>query len=115
MDLAQKHCIPCEGGTLPLTKDEAGTLLQQLHGWNISSDAKSIHKTYKFKNWQEAHDFLNKVSEIAESEGHHPHMCLRWGRVDVTLATHAIDGLSENDFILAEKIDVTSPKSGVVN
>ncbi|MEK9153845.1 MAG: 4a-hydroxytetrahydrobiopterin dehydratase [Patescibacteria group bacterium] len=103
--LVQKHCVPCEGGTPPLKKDEAEILLQQLNGWSVASDAKSIHKAYKFENWKQAHEFVNKISDIAEKEGHHPDIALRWGSVGVTLMTHAIGGLSENDFILATKID----------
>lgn len=105
MDLSQKKCVPCEGGMPPATKEEAEIMLQQLPYWSITSDAKSIHKTYKFKDWKQAHEFVNKISDVAEEEGHHPDIDLHWGRVGVTLTTHAIGGLSQNDFILAAKID----------
>ena len=105
MDLAAKKCVACEGFETPLTKEEADVLLRQLEFWGVTSDAKSIHKTYRFKDWKLAHAFVNKISDIAESEGHHPDIDLHWGRVGVTLTTHAIKGLSENDFILAAKID----------
>lgn len=106
MDLTKQKCVPCEGKETPLTKTEAEILLKQVPGWELAGDAKSISKNYKFKNFQEALDFINKVGEIAESEGHHPDIHLtnyRQARID--LSTHAIKGLSQNDFILAAKID----------
>lgn len=105
-DLTKKHCKPCEGGVKPLTPDEYGAYLRtELSGWT-DVDEKKITKEYKFKNFKEALAFVNKVGEIAESEGHHPDINLHgWNKVTVTLSTHAIGGLSENDFILASKID----------
>lgn len=105
-DLINKKCVPCEGGVRPLTPDEYGAFLRnELSGWN-DVDEKSLVKEYKFKNFKEALAFVNKVGEIAESEGHHPDINLHgWNKVTVTLSTHAIGGLSENDFILASKID----------
>ena len=105
MSLTDRHCIPCEGGVAPLTKEEAETLSWELKYWSIASDVKSIHKTYTFKDWKQAHEFVNKISEVAEAEGHHPDIDLHWGKVGVTLRTQVIGGLSENDFILAAKID----------
>lgn len=105
VDLSAKRCIPCEAGVAPLSRKEAEVLLKQVQGWELSSDAKALRKTFKFKNWKEAMQFTNAVSDIAESEGHHPDIDLHWGKVDVTLSTHAIQGLSQNDFILAAKID----------
>lgn len=105
MTLLQKRCIPCEVGTIPLTRDEAEVLLQQTPGWGISEDTKKITRTFKFKNFKEALAFVNKVGEVAEAEGHHPDIKLVWGRVGIELTTHAIKGLSENDFILAAKIN----------
>jgi 4a-hydroxytetrahydrobiopterin dehydratase len=105
-NLAQKKCVPCEGGVPPITGDELETYLQQVHGdWKLSDDDKKIHREFKFKNFAEALAFVNKVGEIAEAEDHHPDVYLAWGRVTVWLFTHAIGGLSENDFILAAKID----------
>ena len=105
-DLAAKKCVACEGGTAPLNRIEAEVLLKQLKPfWTLTSDAKSLHKTFKFKDWQEAFAFVKEVSGIAENEGHHPDIDLHWGRVGVSLTTHAIKGLSENDFIVAAKID----------
>jgi 4a-hydroxytetrahydrobiopterin dehydratase len=105
MGLAQKHCVPCEGGTLPLFKPQAEEILKQLHGWLLSADAKKLTKEFKFKNFLEAMVFANKITPIAEAEGHHPDLSVGWGRVKVELTTHALGGLSMNDFILASKID----------
>lgn len=105
MDLVQKKCMPCEKGTLPVTKAEAERVLAGMSHWELSEDAKKITKTYKFKDWQEAVSFVNAISAVAEDENHHPDIDLHWGRVGVTLSTHSIGGLSENDFIVAAKID----------
>ena len=104
-DLASKHCVPCEGGMPPATKEEAEILLGRVKDWKLSGDAKHISKEFKFKNFLEAMAFANKITAIAEEEGHHPDLSIGWGRVGVELTTHAIKGLSENDFILAAKID----------
>jgi 4a-hydroxytetrahydrobiopterin dehydratase len=105
-DLTKKKCVPCEGGVKPLTPDEYGSYLRsKLDGW-VDVDAVKIEKEYKFKNFQEALDFIARVGQIAEEEGHHPDIYLHnYKHVKLTLYTHAIAGLSENDFILASKID----------
>src|SRR3989344_8928933 len=105
MDLASKHCVPCEGGMPPATKEEAEILIQKVNDWKLSGDAKHISKEFKFKDFLGAMGFANKITAIAEEEGHHPDLSIGWGRVGVELTTHAIKGLSENDFILAAKID----------
>lgn len=105
MSLLEQKCIPCEGGTMPLTIPEAQKLLTEIPSWTLSSDVKKISKSYSFKNFADALLFTNKVGELAEREGHHPDIALGWGKVDITLTTHAIGGLSVNDFILAAKID----------
>lgn len=105
MDLTQKKCVACEGGAAPLNKIEAEVLLKQVPGWALSADAKSIAREYRFKDFKEALAFVDSVGALAEEEGHHPDMALSWGRVGIELTTHAIGGLSENDFILAAKID----------
>jgi 4a-hydroxytetrahydrobiopterin dehydratase len=105
MELAQKKCVACEGDARPLNKIEAEVLLKQVNDWQLSSDAKTISKQFTFKNFAEAMAFANQVGEIAESEGHHPDLSIGWGRVGIELTTHAINGLSENDFIVAAKID----------
>ncbi|MCB0807171.1 MAG: 4a-hydroxytetrahydrobiopterin dehydratase [Bacteroidales bacterium] len=105
MELKEKSCIPCEGGVDPLTKAEVSDYLGKLKvGWK-TADFKKIHKNYPFKDFKQAMDFANKVANIAESENHHPDMCVHYGSVDMEISTHAIGGLSENDFILAAKID----------
>lgn len=103
--LSQKHCVPCEGGTKPLSPDEYGSFFRTLSDWEDLENTK-IQKTYKFSNFKEALTFVNKVGEIAEEEQHHPNIYLfGWNKVRITLTTHAIKGLSENDFIMASKID----------
>lgn len=105
-DLTQKHCVPCEAGTEPMPIEEAERLVQQIdHNWKLNEYTKSISKDYTFKNFKEAMAFANKIADIAEEEGHHPDLFVSWGKVHVDLSTHAIQGLSENDFILASKID----------
>lgn len=105
-NLTKKKCVPCEGGVKPLSPDEYETYLRtELSGWT-DIDAVKIEKEYKFKNFQEALDFISKVGQIAEEEGHHPDIYLHnYKFVKLILSTHAIGGLSENDFILASKID----------
>src|SRR3990167_1111364 len=106
MDLKDQKCVPCEGGTAPLTKDEAEIFMKQVSGWTLSENAKNINKKFAFKNFKEALNFVNKVGDIAESEGHHPDIHLTdYKFVKIDLSTHAIGGLSQNDFILAAKID----------
>lgn len=105
--LSQKKCVACEGGVPPVQKEEADILMRQLQGWKLADDAKSISKEFTFANFSAALAFTNAVGAIAEAEGHHPDIALSWGKVGITLTTHAISGLSENDFILAAKIDET--------
>ena len=104
-DLVQKKCVPCEGGTIPLQSAQIQEYLSQLKtAWDVI-EQKKIRKEFKFKDFKEALDFVNKVGELAEQENHHPDISLAWGKVVVELSTHAINGLSENDFILAAKIE----------
>jgi 4a-hydroxytetrahydrobiopterin dehydratase len=104
-DLTKKVCVACESGVPPLSRNEAEKLMEQLSDWTLSEDAKQISKHCKFKNFAEALAFANKVGELAENEGHHPDLHVSWGKVGIDLSTHSIGGLSENDFILASKID----------
>jgi 4a-hydroxytetrahydrobiopterin dehydratase len=104
-ELAQKKCVACEGTVAPFNREEAEVLLKQVNGWTLSGDARWISKEFKFKDFKEALARTDKVGAIAEEEGHHPDIQLSWGKVVVELTTHAIKGLSENDFILAAKID----------
>ena len=102
-DLAQKRCAPCEGGVPPLEKTEVERLLAQLSGWSRSR--KWITKEFKFKNFVETIKFVDRVAELAEREGHHPDIHIHYSIVRFDIWTHAIDDLSENDFILAAKIE----------
>ena len=102
-DLAQKRCLPCEGGIPPLGKSEVEKLLAQLDSWSL--DDKSITKEFSFKNFVAAMQFVNRVAGVPEGEGHHPDIHIHYNRVRFDIWTHAIGGLSENDFILAAKID----------
>ncbi len=106
MDLASKKCVPCEGGTPSMPRADAEKLLREVEGWElVDSGVLKIRKNFKFKDFKEALEFVNKVGKIAESEGHHPDICLGWGRVEIILFTHAIKGLFDSDFIMAAKID----------
>ena len=88
-----------------MSRQETDKYMSQVLGWNINSEGKKISKEFTFKDFKGSIAFINQVAELAESEGHHPDIDLHWGRVGVTLTTHAIHGLSENDFIVAAKID----------
>ena len=101
--LADRKCKPCEGGTSPMSKKEAETMLRKVEGWEGREN--KIRKVYRFKDFNESIKFVNKVADLAEEEGHHPDILISWNKVTLTLMTHAIGGLSENDFILAAKID----------
>lgn len=105
-NLLKKMCVACEGKDIkPLNRAGAGEYMTQVSGWNLSEDGKMISKEYKFKDFVEAIKFVNNVAEIAESEGHHPNIKINYSRVLLELWTHAIGGLSENDFIVAAKVD----------
>lgn len=104
-ELTQKKCIPCEVGGPALTRGEAEVLLQQVPDWELDDDAKEIEREFKFKDFKEAMAFADKVGDLAEEEGHHPDLSISWGKVKIELSTHAVKGLSENDFIMAAKIN----------
>ena len=103
--LKDAKCIPCEGGVSPLSKDEATRLMTEVTGWEFSKDGKSITKDLVFKNFDKAMDFVNMVADTAEFEQHHPDIDIRYNKVKLVLSTHAIGGLSNNDFIVAAKIN----------
>ena len=110
-DLLNKKCAPCEGGVLPFDISEIHKYQKKVDGWDILKNEKKIfylYKKYEFKNFLESQIFINKVSEIAENEEHHPDISYGWGYAEIKITTHAIEGLSENDFILAAKIDQLS-------
>ncbi|MCC7419412.1 MAG: 4a-hydroxytetrahydrobiopterin dehydratase [Planctomycetaceae bacterium] len=104
--LRAKKCVPCEGGVPKLTPSEAADQVRQVPGWDLSRNGERIRKTWVFKNFMAAIRFFEKVAEVAEAEGHHPDLHLeQYRNVAIEIWTHAIGGLSENDFILAAKID----------
>ncbi len=104
--LTEKKCQACEGGVPPLASNEIREYKQQLKTeWEVTTDEKWIRKSFKFKNFKRTMDFANKITEIAESEQHHPDLYITFGKCIVYLSTHAIGGLSENDFIVAAKIE----------
>ena len=107
-DLLNKKCVPCEGGVAPLDLSEIHKYQKKVDGWEITKNEKSIYfleKKFNFKNFLDSQNFINKVGKISEEEGHHPDIMFGWGYAKINITTHAIKGLSENDFILAAKID----------
>jgi len=103
--LADIACVPCRGGVPPLTPEQIAPLIAQLdNDWRVEADRKLV-KHYRFKNFVQAVDFVNRIVPVAEAEGHHPDLYVAWGKVDVFLWTHKIDGLTESDFYMAAKID----------
>jgi len=104
MSLAEKHCVPCRGGVPPLTGEELDKLRGLVSGWQVV-DGHHLWKSYSFPDFRTALEFVNQAGAIAEEEGHHPDLFLSWGKVEVKVWTHKIDGLTESDFILAAKLD----------
>jgi 4a-hydroxytetrahydrobiopterin dehydratase len=104
MNLADKHCVPCRGGIPPLKGEQLELMKAQVSGWQVVTE-HHLAKTFTFPDFRTALEFVNRAGAIAEQEGHHPDLCLSWGKVEVTTWTHKIDGLTESDFILAAKID----------
>ena len=107
-DLLRKKCVPCEGGVIPFNISEIHKYQKKVDGWDVIKNNKGIfflEKKFKFKNFLESQNFVNLVGKISEEEGHHPDLSFGWGYAKVSITTHAIEGLSENDFILAAKID----------
>ena len=107
-NLSDKKCVPCEGGILPFDISEIHKYQKKVDGWDVKKEEKKIYfleKNFIFKNFISSQDFINKVGEISEIESHHPDISFGWGYAKIKITTHAIEGLSENDFILAAKID----------
>jgi len=107
-NLLDKKCVPCEGGVLPFDISDIHKYQKKVDGWEIIKNEKKIfflNKQFKFNNFLDSQNFINKVGEISENEGHHPDILFGWGYAQIKITTHAIQGLCENDFILAAKID----------
>jgi 4a-hydroxytetrahydrobiopterin dehydratase len=109
MSLSQKHCVPCRGGVPPLSGEELEKLKPEAPGWQVVEN-HHLARAFEFPDFKTALDFVNRVGALAEDEGHHPDLCLSWGKVDARIWTHKIDGLTESDFILASKIDLLHQK-----
>lgn len=103
-ELAQRTCVPCKGGVPPLAGEELAKLARQLPGWKVV-EKHHIEKSFNFSDFVSALEFVKAIGAVAEEQGHHPDILLRWGKVTVTIWTHKIDGLTESDFILGAKID----------
>ncbi len=107
-NLVNKKCVPCEGGISGLDLTEIHKYLKMVDGWEIKAESDKVYfliKEFKFKNFLESQNFVNKVGETAEKEGHHPDIWFGWGYAKIKIFTHAIKGLHQNDFILAAKVD----------
>lgn len=105
-ELTKMKCIPCEGGVAPLNSVQAIQLLEQLHDdWSIDDNTQAITRRFEFKGFQKTMGFVNALAWVANQESHHPDLRVGYNYCEVTFTTHAIDGLSENDFICAAKID----------
>ena len=103
-ELASRECVPCRGGVPPLKGEQLQKLSGELSEWSVVSE-HHLRKVFKLRDFGEALAFVNRVGGLAEEQGHHPDICFGWGRVEITIWTHKIDGLTESDFILAAKID----------
>lgn len=103
MTLTQKTCVPCQGGIPPLSKAEATAFMDQVPGWTLADTGDRLDRHFTFDDFASALDFVNRLGALAEEEGHHPDISFGWGYADVTFFTHKINGLHENDFIMAAK------------
>ena len=102
--LASQTCVPCRGGVPPLKGKELQEILRQVPQWKAVNE-HHITRVFTFPDFKQALDFVNRVGEVAETQGHHPDILLTWGKVGITIWTHKVDGLTESDFIMAAKID----------
>jgi len=105
MNLSDQKCVPCEVGGAPLTGEEATFYKKDVPEWKVSDDYKKITRNYSFMNFVESMAFVNRVAVVAEEKGHHPDISIHYNKVSIELTTHAMKGLSVNDFIVAAKID----------
>ncbi len=108
-DLATRDCVPCRGGVPPLHGEQIKNLLSELKGWEVIS-AHHLQKSYQFDNFLAALEFVNRVGQLAEAQGHHPDISFGWGYCQIKIFTHKIDGLTESDFILAARMDQIEPQ-----
>jgi 4a-hydroxytetrahydrobiopterin dehydratase len=104
-ELASRNCVPCRGGIPPLSEEKARALLAGTPLWSLEEQGARLARRFEFRDFVQAMEFVNRVAEIAEAQGHHPDIAIHWNKVDLVVWTHAIGGLHENDFILAAKID----------
>lgn len=104
-DLQSKHCVPCEGGVPALTKEKVTSMLKELNAWEVNPEFTVISKRFSFKNFYKTMAFVNAIAWMANQENHHPDMEVGYNYCVVKYSTHAINGLSENDFICAAKVD----------
>ena len=104
-DLVTRHCAPCEGGVDPLGPEQAAAMLDAVPGWSLAAEGTEIERAFRFRNFHEVMEFVNGLAWIAHREDHHPDMQVGYSRVKVTYTTHAIGGLSENDYICAARIN----------
>lgn len=104
-DLKERRCKPCEGGVEPMGRDQAGTLVEQVPGWRLAEDGKSISRRFEFKGFYRTMAFVNALAWVANREDHHPDFTAGYNYCEVRFTTHAVDGLSENDFICAAKVN----------
>jgi 4a-hydroxytetrahydrobiopterin dehydratase len=107
-ELATKDCVPCRGGVPPLKGEQLQALSHQLPNWKVVNE-HHITRAFSFPDFKQALDFVNRVGALAEQQGHHPDILLKWGSAEITIWTHKIDGLTESDFIMASKIDTLYP------
>lgn len=107
MELSEQKCVPCEGGTPSMAEEKITEYMKKVKGW--ATDNKKINKTFTFADFKKAMLFVNQVADLAEDEGHHPDINISYNEVEIVLWTHAIDGLSTNDFVLAAKIGEINP------
>lgn len=103
-ELAERQCVPCRGGVPPMKGEQLNEMSSQLPEWQVVNE-HHLQRSYRFQDFRESLDFVNRVGELAEEQGHHPDICFGWGKADITIWTHKIDGLTESDFVLAAKID----------
>ncbi len=103
-DLSDRHCKPCEGGVEPMSREQAEALVAQVPGWELSDDGKQISRRFEFKGFYKTVAFINAMAWVANTENHHPDFSAGYNYCEVNFTTHAIDGLSENDFICAAKV-----------